>query len=164
MRICQRCGAPLDDNVNFCTSCGCNLSEFVPNQVYQQPVQQLNPNNVETPEEKKAGNTLGIISLCLYFGSPVLSGIIAYLSSLANTSSYSSTNAFTSLISGLSGIASLTAWVLMIIGRVKYPKNKLCKVVMWIYIGLLIAGIVSVILLFAFCYITCMNMDTSGCN
>lgn len=168
MKYCKSCGAKLDDSVKFCTECGNQLIVVDNNTIINNNTIQTQPvNQVETPEEHKAGNTLGIISLCLYFGGPLITFLISFAVGFGSGISGTSSSAYTSittLLSSLSGISGLAAYVLMIIGRVKYPKNTLCKVVMWIYIGFLILGILSVILLFAFCYITCSTMDLSGCN
>lgn len=170
MKYCSKCGKQLDDNDKFCTECG---EQLVKNEIpvaYSQ-TQQVNSTTIypngETEEERKEGNKLGIISLCLYFGAPVvsfiLSLIVGFIAGVTKTTTYS-ISPLTTLIGSLSGIAGLAAYVVMIVGRIKYPKNTLCKVVMWIYIVLLILCILAFILLIAFCYITCITTDLSGCN
>ena len=171
MKYCNKCGKQLEADVKFCTECGEPVINAVQEPVAYTQAQTAPTGNVlpsgETPEERKAGNTLGIISLCLYFGGPLvtflLSFIVGFTEGVSRTSS-TVTSSLTTLIGSISGIAGLAAYVLMIVGRVKYPKNTLCKVVMWIYIGFLILGVLSFILFFVFCYITCATMDTSGCN
>jgi hypothetical protein len=39
----------------------------------------------------------------------------------------------------------------MIIARVKYKESKFAKVLMWVYIGILAAGILAVVLIIAMC-------------
>lgn len=86
----------------------------------------------ETPEEKKNANRLCIISLVLYL-SPIIWGL------------------FNSRGFGLiSGACSIAAIVLMIVARVKYPKNTFAKVLMWIYIAFFILGVITLILAWIF--------------
>ncbi len=86
----------------------------------------------ETPEEKKNANRLCIISLVLYL-SPLIWGL------------------FNSRVSRLiSGACSIAAIVLMIVARVKYPKNTFAKVLMWIYIAFIILGVITLILAWIF--------------
>ena len=168
MKYCNNCGQKLDADTKFCTECGLPVADQISTQTYSytQP-EPTKAKDVETPEEKKAGNTLGIISLCLYFGSPLISFLVnmftgfSYGLTKTGSTAYSYVSTIIGAITGLSGLA---AYVLMIVGRVKYPKNTLCKVVMWIYIGFLILGILSFIILVAVCYVTCSTMNTSGCN
>ena len=79
MKYCSKCGKQLEDNDKFCTECG---EQLVKNEIpvaYSQ-TQQVNSTTIypngETEEERKEGNKLGIISLCLYFGAPVVSFIL----------------------------------------------------------------------------------------
>ena len=78
MAFCKNCGAQLDDQAVFCTSCGANQNE-APQQpayqqpvyqqpVYQQPVYQQPMAAQEVPAKGMgiAGMVLGILSLCLF--------------------------------------------------------------------------------------------------
>ena len=67
------------------------------------------------------------------------------------------------LIESLAGLCPLAGIILLIIARVKYPKYKPGKIIMCVYIGTLVAGIIGFILLVALCYLMCSNIDTSGC-
>ena len=92
----------------------------------------------ETPEEKKSADKLCVISLILMYGVTALS----YAMANAGIS-----NAFFS-VSGLAGIA---AFILMIVVRVKYPKNKFGKVLMIIYLIQLALGILAFLALMIMC-------------
>lgn len=91
----------------------------------------------ETPEEKKAADKLCIISLCLMYGFNILSYIIAQ----------SGSSAFYSI----SGIATIAAFIMMIVVRVKYPKNKFGKILMIIYLIQLAIGILAFLALMIMC-------------
>ena len=54
-------------------------------------------------------------------------------------------------MSGLLGIAPLAAIVIMIVVRVKYPKNKFGKVLMWIYIIELILTMLLLLIIIITC-------------
>ena len=139
--VCPNCNNKIEANNNFCLNCGHKLKEITNNQVV-------------VNESDSEGNKLGIISLCLYFFGPFILGVISYFFP----------RDFSQYISSLGGLSSLAAIVIMIVGRVKYPTNKLLKIIMWIYIGLIAASIVLFIAIFLFCFITCSTMDTSGCS
>ena len=55
------------------------------------------------------------------------------------------------LISVLFGGSYIASWVFLIIARVKYKESKFAKILMWVYIGILAAGIIGIILLIAMC-------------
>ena len=102
--------------------------------------------------EKLTITALSLISLGLFFGPSALSILSAGIS--ASTSAGSR---ITAISSALSGVCTLAAIVLMIVARVKYPKNKLAKVVMWIYIALFAIGIIGSVLLILACAYACRN-------
>ncbi|MCR4581107.1 MAG: zinc-ribbon domain-containing protein [Bacilli bacterium] len=141
MNYCPNCGNQLPQGASFCTKCGGKLG------VYQQPQQaQI------SPEDDKKANNLSLISLGLFFGPSALSILSAGIS--ASTSAGSR---ITAISSALSGVCTLAAIVLMIVARVKYPKNKLAKIVMWIYIALFAIGIIGSVLLILACAYACRN-------
>ena len=137
--FCPNCGKENNSESNFCFNCGTSLKN---NQIEE-----------KNKADEKTGNILGIISLVLYFSG---AGITTAFASIFQ-------NDLSDITSSLGGIAPLAGIVTMIVGRVKYPKNRLLKIAMWIIIGFTIASIILVILFMLWCYITCSNMDTSGC-
>jgi hypothetical protein len=66
----------------------------------------------------------------------------------------SAEDAFVGLCSIVTGVSYLASWVLMIIARAKYRRSVFAKVVMWIYIVLLILGVIATVVLI----MTCVNM------
>lgn len=147
---CINCGSQVNDDDKFCLRCGAvQKGDLQPNQVViartniaPQPVAYEKTN---TPEDNHLANVLCIISLCLYFVLPgLLSGIYAGLESFLP-------EAVSLMIGFLDILSFLAAYVLMIIARVKCPKSTFAKVVMWIYIALLILGILTWIIIFAAC-------------
>jgi hypothetical protein len=81
--------------------------------------------------------------------SGALSAITEQLSKTSDMASTSDIMAV--LVSVLFGGSYIASWVLMIMARVKYKESKFAKVLMWIYIGILAAGIIAVIILVATC-------------
>ncbi|MGN0352529.1 MAG: hypothetical protein ACI4ES_12845 [Roseburia sp.] len=51
---------------------------------------------------------------------------------------------FESFSSGLGGLLEIAALVLMIVARVKYPKNVFAKVLMWVYIAIAAVSIIAI--------------------
>lgn len=163
--VCKNCNRENPANTNFCMGCGSalntdenkkseiNIKSENNNANKNNPVNE-NKISIENSEDKKVGDRLGIISLLLYFAS----GIVELLSFGIFP------NDFGIFLSSVVGMCPLAGIVVMIVGRVKYPKNKLLKITMWIIIGTLIASIVLLIIFLAFCFITCRSIGTEGCS
>ncbi len=160
---CKNCGAPINDGEKFCGNCGIAVEEpqvaqeakvvettpVVQEQTQVQTQQPVQNNTVDDPNGN--ANKLCIISLILCFGSSLISGVLTLLiPPLAK---------FFGMLAGLGPLAGV---VLMIIARVKYPQNKFAKILMWVYIILIIIGIIGTILLVILCYTACN--DLQGCE
>lgn len=145
--FCEKCGNKLTPGDSFCTQCGAPISE--------QNVQVITqPKTMEDPEEKKKANMLCTISLILKYGMGLITGVVAgVMSAIGNpsSSSYSVIASANTVLASLTGIAGLAAFVIMIVVRVKYPKNTFGKVIMWIYIVELILSILAAIILIVAC-------------
>lgn len=142
--ICPNCGTNNKTDSNFCRSCGTKLEQNNVEVVYNHPVKSEDHN----------GEMLGVISLVLYFaGSIILSTITYFLP-----------ESFRVMFSSLVGLCPISGIIVMIIGRVKYPTNKFLKIVMWIIIGSIILCLIAIVIFMILCYVTCANMDTSGCS
>ena len=141
-------------------------------QTYQQPYQQVQPQymgqqyqanqklseiDLMTPEEKAArrknASILCIISLGFHFIPETISGFLtSILENVTKASSISDSSEIAAiLISLLFGGSYIASWVLMIIARIKYKESKFAKILMWVYIGILVAGIIAVALIIAMC-------------
>lgn len=138
----------------------------VPTQVVPAPSATPNQPKVKTPEDELA-TKLCIASLICYFGAPVISSILSSISDF--TSSFSS-NDVDSLVSNamflpiglVLAFGPLAGIILMIIARVKAPKNTFGKVLMWVYIVLFILkllAIIAIILLFGAMIAACSGLD-----
>ena len=66
------------------------------------------------------------------------------------------TSIFSSALSTICGLSHLAGWVLMIITRVRFPKNKFGKVLMIVYLSLLALVIVGIVVLIISC-IKCLQ-------
>ena len=123
-------------------------------QVPQAPEYQYQQPEVAQVSESNTGTTLCIISLCLYFGVPVLAGILSSIFSSGDiTDADDGVAVVGSLLSGSSYIA---AWVLAIVARVKYKSN-FGKVLIIVYAVLLALLVIAAILLVVMCYTMCNN-------
>jgi hypothetical protein len=140
-------------------------TEVVPPATTPAPAAPAAPNQpkAKTPEDELA-NKLCIASLICYFGPTVLSVFFAPLmgafEDVLDSSSSPVGNVFTLPIGAILGLAPIAGIVLMIIARVKAPKNTFAKVLMWIYIGLFILEIlvaVAFILFFGALLASCAS-------
>lgn len=141
---CPKCGEENSNDSVFCSSCGTKIEQDVKEVVNNQPVKSDDSN----------ATMLGVIALVLYFAGSTVLSFITYL--LPET--------FRAVFSSLIGLCPISGIIVMIVGRVKYPTNKFLKVVMWVIIGSIILGILAIIIFMIWCYVTCANMDTSGCG
>lgn len=146
---CINCGSQVNDDDKFCLRCGAlQKGDLQPNQVVitrnNVEPQQVAYEKTNTPADNHLANVLCIISLCLYFVAP---SMFTFLSACFDESF----PALSGLFMLISISSFLAAYVLMIIARVKCPKSTFAKVVMWIYIALLILGIITWVIIFAAC-------------
>ena len=160
--ICNKCGADNDINIIYCTKCGNELKKdiSITNEIREINTPKVQ-NNISIPSENqnipsqnnsvdtsvnndidKKAKKLGIISLILFFLSPIL------LNKLASNLTEQSKN----IVSSISIIFQLVGIIIMIFGRIKYPNSKFLKVVMWIIIVPIALVIMSIILLIGTCY------------
>ena len=143
---------------------------------YQQPVQQpvytqypqqysapytaspVQPVDPEAKEKIKKGNILCFISLACYVAPSIIGGILNSVTDSFENLQQSLTGSSYSLSSLISSsvmtAAYIAAWVLVIIARTKY-KNTFSKVLLWIYIGTLVLGIIALVVVIAFCLFAC---------
>lgn len=151
--FCRNCGKEIGNN-NICDACGTQVVNSVNS--YQQPMNYqnnmggmpvVNNNpyqtmnmNLENPEDKKKADKLCLISLLLFFIPDIVGSTILRFIEDVNDG-----------ISAVFALCPLAAIVLMIVARVKYPKNKFAKILMWVYIALIIAGILFLIFILAAC-------------
>ena len=152
--FCQKCGAKINEGDSFCTQCGTPVE-------IETPKDNTVTNQTDKPkdvfDENIKGNKLCIISLILKYGVLAIGGgIIELLSHFINNISVNTSDFIVATLFVIVGICSLTAFVLMVIVRIKYPKNTFGKVLMWIYIIEIILAIIAIVMLFLAC-IACVN-------
>lgn len=154
-KICQKCGTINNLEAKFCQNCGTEIIQNNTVNTIQNSVFQNENNNIKIDNQIKnndhEGNKLGIISLVLYFAATIVTTVITSLLPENIGESFSA----------LCGLCPLAGIVIMIVGRVKYPDNKLLKVVMWVIIGSIIISIILFIIFCVWCYVTCTTMKCS---
>ena len=138
----------------FCANCGAKLShdDTKENKTLVETVNtQLDDNTInnDTQNKDSSSNLLGLISLILIFGVPSVASTISDLFPVG------SRDAFLSFLA----LFPLAGIVLMIIGRVKNPKDKFLKAVMWAVIASIIYLLFLYVLLSMLCYLTCNGVD-----
>ena len=148
-KICTYCNALNQNDSKFCRNCGAQLIQNNIQQNTNNIVEEKNENN----NNNSNGTKLGIISLLAYFICPVIVATIFNFLPVNVREKFST----------LGGLCPLIGIIIMIVGRVKYPNNKLLKVVMWVIIISILLGIVMFIFISIWFYITCSNFS-KGCS
>ncbi len=156
---CSNCGKEIKEDEKFCQNCGKEIvrDENVKEEVVLEAerVDEVN-NNVEADQnlekqkeefDNSQANLLCTISVILTYGV----GIICCIPGL-------------SILAEITPFCSLAGLVLMIVARVKYPKNIFAKVLMWLYIATVIIYIVLMVAIIIACGIACANFDASSCG
>ena len=154
---CQKCGTIINDGDSFCTQCGTPVKIETSNEkiVTNQPEQSK-----DVFDENIKGNKLCILSLILKYAVGFIGGgIIELFSNIFPSVSDSVADLIFGTLFSLVGISSLAAFVLMVVVRVKYPKNTFGKVLMWIYIVEIILAIIAIVLIFLMCMACANSLD-----
>lgn len=138
---CKKCGKEIDENSKFCKNCGTSV------------ISETNY-KTENIENDSNANILCIFSLVLNYGIGLILEIITYKIGYRSN-----------LIESLTGICYIMGLALLIIARVKYPKNKFAKIVMWLYIIMFIIGIIISIIIAITCTLACNSIkgNANGC-
>lgn len=131
-----------------------------------QPMSGAPAGNSIDPVADEQAKKLSWISLICYL-APIVLGIIGTIlntivqgSSLPSDTYY---NVVSGVLGSVGGASRIAAWVLMIVARVKCPQNKFAKVLMWVYIGILIASVLAAIVLIIFLAAMC-HACTEDCS
>ena len=121
-------------------------------------------------KRRKQANILCFISLGLYLAPKLLSLLYSLFSGIisgVSSGNYNETSTTVGVIAlvflFLMAACNIGAWVTMIIARVKYKESVFAKVLMWVYIGLLIAAVVATILVIAMCWAIVESLQGASC-
>lgn len=160
--ICKKCGKEISDESIVCNYCANPVEKEVEKAeevvATAEPVaEEVNPivENVNVNQtvnankdeaNNKAATKLATWSLILLFGVPFILAIIAvFFKDIAE------------IIAMVGMPTYLISIVLMVIARVKSPKNVLAKIVMWIYIILTIISMILVVWIVKYFIESCQN-------
>ena len=131
-----------------------------------QPMSGAPAGNSIDPVADEQAKKLSWISLICYL-APIALGIIGTILNTIVQGSSLPSDTYYNVVSGVLGSAGgasrIAAWVLMIVARVKCPQNKFAKVLMWVYIGILIASVLAAIVLIIFLATMC-HACTEDCS
>lgn len=133
---CSKCGKEIKETAKFCNYCGNPTKNNIKNK------------NSEADEKANKLCTISLALICFtivfwFFGVE----IDYYFPAIANIIKY------------FIGIMPLTALVLIIIARIKYPKNLFAKVLTIVYIVTTITTLISLFLLLLLVRYTCEKID-----
>ncbi len=113
-------------------------------------VPPISSDNQASSDDNKTGNIYAVISLVLVLAFPasvVFTEVLGeYLPDVIRNLFYS-----------VNLLVPLTGVVLMIIGRVKFPKNVFLKVLMWVYISFAIIMVIVTVVVMIACAVLCSS-------
>ena len=136
-----------------------NMNQQFNNNQNQNMNQQINMNQQQ--EDDKKANLLCIISIVCAVGKYVVLFLFALFAEVLNgAGAYGVLDLMNSIAGGTFALISIAALVLMIVARVKYPKNVFAKVLMWVYIAIIIVYVVGFIISVFACsmaFATCVS-------
>ena len=144
---CSKCGENIQNGDNFCANCGETV--FVDSNVNMPQVYGVNKNITLENQKDKNVDFLCILSLVI---GMVLPTLFNFVDGLLKSKKLLAVSNFLNSIIGLFSIAGL---VLMIIIRVKYPKNKFGKILMWIYIVFFVLSFLVLFVTLLACFTSC---------
>lgn len=122
--ICNKCGAEINDNTTFCTSCGAQVTPAAPAQPYQAEAQPQAPYQAPYQAQPQApaktakpGNGLAIAGLILGIVSflcfPAITGTLGIIfGAVAKSKGNTSGMATAGIVCGAIGVA---LWLIMLI-------------------------------------------------
>lgn len=126
---CTKCGNECNINDTFCQNCGNQLKENSEN------------NSVQSSDSSKASIFAGL-ALLFFFGGSSISSLISILTfNMLGDSIY-----YLGILFPVIGI------VLMVIGRIKYPKNSFLKATMFSILIVSAMILIAIITFFVFLY------------
>ena len=145
-----QCAHQVPPNVQF-------TQQVPPNVQYGQPlppnVQYAQPAPSAPDPGRKTELLLCFLSLGLHLFAPGVASIAVYMLESINSGSGELGDIIATVGSSFGSIGYIASWVLMIIARVKFKKSVFAKVLMWVYIGLLVATVAVVV----FIIVSCIN-------
>ena len=145
--ICPNCGKENDFSSVFCSECNTKLTQNNHGRSDNNPSKDEDTIQEQTNHTPLLdGGKLGILSLVLWFIGPVILSIIYFLDALFFDDSIFPTMGVFFIILGLCYLSSI---IITIYGRIKYPTEKLLKIVGWLIIASII---VTILLLIYFIY------------
>ena len=139
-KFCGQCGTENNKDSKFCEACGNNLEQDtnIENKVV--------PETNKATEDVKKGDFLGYMSIAFFFFGGLITRLFGFIFTISNNNKY---------LSSLSGILVLSSIVLMIYGRIKYPKNKVLKIAMILMIVAIILAIVYFVFIAMLAFFFC---------
>ena len=152
---CSKCGHELKENDKFCTECGEVVNKEEVKEEKETKKEDVKTEKVQT-EEKRIISSMGndtfycVLSMICFFGGPIISGLIAYLSKgVANQ------------LEALIGILPLAGLALCIYAKIKYPQSKFAKVLLIVYIVLIVLAIIAIVVALIACVLACRSCADS---
>lgn len=151
---CRSCGSKLEDGKAFCGNCGAAVQPGA-----ETPSVSATATPAKQPKDKKKENRLCIISMLLLF----IPSLVVIPLAITRVADDILTLPAALVISGIYSIMLLTAYVLMIIARVKYGTtlSKVMMVIYWvIFVLVLVIGGILLLTAIADCgndFVECVH-------
>ena len=153
--FCPNCGTQNADGAKFCAKCGAALQSAAPSfapvnqqSVSEQPVPAAKRGRTYGPQERKKANRLCILSLILGIVIPLA---VCIIFGVVENTGFTPSYYLITMVTLLPSAAMIAGIVLMIVVRIKYPKNKFGLVLMIIYCAYVVIGLIFFVIALSSC-------------
>ena len=144
---CSNCGKDLNENEKFCPNCGLKV-----NNKEEAKVPETSTEEKQIINGMKNDTFFCVLSLICMYGLGTISALLNWLTD----------STFGAMLSGITRLGPLAAWVLVIYAKIKYKNSKFAKILLIIYIIQLVAVIIFGIFIIVSCLKIANDCGNSG--
>jgi len=162
---CEKCGYTLSTDWNVCPKCSKAINDKdvdtqneqlpIDTEIIQKPNDEIDTKE-ENPEKYRSGDTERIL-IVVFLISFILPPFIVIAASIGANPGI---NILIQNLSHMVVISNLIALISIVTAHIKFPKNKIIKVLFWIYISFIVLVAIIIIIL----AIACIDMVFRECQ
>jgi len=166
---CEKCGYLLSTDWNVCPKCSKVINDKdvetqneqlpIDTEIIQKPNDEIDTKE-ENPEKYRSGDTEKIL-IVVFLISFILPPFIVITASIGANPDI---NILIQNLSHMVVISNLIALISIVTAHIKFPKNRIIKVLFWIYISFIVLAAIIIIILAIACVNTCTSMMCQECE